>query len=228
MKTVIITGASGNLGKVVTQLFLDKEYRVIAVVSSENQAAFLQHPQLTIAVVDLTDETAADTFVSSAINKYGEIHAALLLVGGFEAGNIAETSGAAISRQVSLNFNTAYFTARPLLRHMQSNKKGKLIFIGARPSLDATYGKDLIAYSLSKSLLFTLAEQVNADAKGTSVTATVIAPSTLDTPLNRKSMPDTDPANWVKLEDLASIIEFVVAEKASALRETVLKVYNNG
>jgi len=228
MKTVIITGANGNLGKAVTQLFLDKEYRVVAVVSSENQAAFLQHPQLTTAVVDLTDESAADTFVSSAIKTCGQIDAALLLVGGFEAGNIAETSGAAISRQVSLNFNTAYFTARPLLRHMQSYKKGKLIFIGARPSLDATYGKDLIAYSLSKSLLFTLAEQINAESKGTGVTATVIAPSTLDTPLNRKSMPDMDPATWVKLEDLASIIEFVVSEKASALRETVLKVYNNG
>ncbi|MBD0352123.1 MAG: SDR family oxidoreductase, partial [Flavisolibacter sp.] len=64
-------------------------------------------------------------------------------------------------------------------------------------------------------------------AKGRNVTVTVVAPSTLDTPLNRESMPDANPDNWVKPEALAEILEFIVSEKGMPLRETVLKVYNN-
>ena len=40
-------------------------------------------------------------------------------------------------------------------------------------------------------------------------------------------MPEANPGNWVKAEDLAEILEFVCSDKATALRETVLKVYNN-
>jgi NAD(P)-dependent dehydrogenase (short-subunit alcohol dehydrogenase family) len=110
---------------------------------------------------------------------------------------------------------------------MLQNNNGRIIFIGARPALNATQGKGLIAYGLSKSLLFKLAEFLNEDAKGKNVTATVVAPSTLDTPLNRKSMPDVNPDIWVKPSALAEILEFIVSDKSAPLRETVLKVYNN-
>ena len=69
---------------------------------------------------------------------------------------------------------------------MMSNKKGDIVFIGARPALNPAQGKNLIAYGLSKSLLFKLAEYLNEAAKGESVSVSVVAPSTLDTPLNRK------------------------------------------
>jgi len=93
--------------------------------------------------------------------------------------------------------------------------------------LNAAQGKGLIAYGLSKSLLFKLAEFLNEDAKGKNVTVTVVAPSTLDTPLNRQSMPDVNPGISVKPSALAEILEFIVSDKSSVLRETVLKVYNN-
>ena len=85
----------------------------------------------------------------------------------------------------------------------------------------------MIAYGLSKSLLLKLAEYLNEEAKGKNVTATVIVPSTLNTPANRKSMPDADASKWVDPEHLAGILEFVVSENAAPLRELVLKVYNN-
>jgi NAD(P)-dependent dehydrogenase (short-subunit alcohol dehydrogenase family) len=224
MKTVIITGASGNLGTAVTNLFLEKGYQVVATAGKESA---IKHQHFDARPVDLTDEAAAADFVQQTVDKYGQVHAALLLVGGYAAGNIEGTSGEDISRQIALNFNTAYFIARPLFKHMKQNKEGKIVFIGARPALAASYGKDLVAYGLSKSMLFRLAEYINEESKGTNVTATVIAPSTLDTPPNRKSMPDVDPDDWVKPDNLAEILEFVVSEKGSALRESVLKVYSN-
>jgi NAD(P)-dependent dehydrogenase (short-subunit alcohol dehydrogenase family) len=227
-KTVIITGANGNLGSAVTKEFLDKGYKVVATVITEAMKNdFASNENLEVQVVNLTNEEETNSFVQTAIDKYKKVDAALLLVGGFAAGDIAATKLDDIKKQISLNFDTAYNVTRPLYKHMLQNNSGKIVFIGARPALKAAQGKGLIAYSLSKSLLFKLAEFVNADAKGKNVTATVVAPSTLDTPLNRKSMPDVNPDVWVKPSALAEILEFVVSDKSSVLRETVLKVYNN-
>ena len=227
-KTIIITGANGNLGTAVTKVFLDKGYKVIATVHNDDAKKEMpEHSNLQVEAVNLANEMEAASFVQSSIDANKKIDGALMLAGGFAMGNIAATKNEDIKKQVSLNFDTAYHIARPLLEHLLQNNYGRLVFIGARPAIKAVNGKGLIAYGLSKSLLFKLAEYINEEAKGKNVTATVIVPSTIDTPLNRKSMPDTDPGNWVKPEALAEIIEFVCSEKSSTLRETVLKVYNN-
>ncbi len=228
MKTVIITGANGNLGKAVTKEFLDKNYRVIATITGENaRSEFQAHPNLELSVVNLTNENETTGFVENIIQKYQVIDAALLLVGGFAMGDLASTSGDDLHKQISLNFETAYYVTRPLFAHMLVNKKGRIVFIGARPAINAVQGKGLIAYGLSKSLLFKLAEFLNEAARGTKLTVSVVVPSTLDTALNRKSMPDINPDNWVKPGDIAETLEFLVSDKSSALRETVLKMYNN-
>ena len=228
MKTVIITGANGNLGLAVTKNLLSKGYQVIATIASESaKKDFDSFENIDVQVVNLMQEEETYSFVQSNIRKYGKIDAALLLVGGFAAGNIASTSGTDLHNQFSLNFETAYFVTRPLFQHMLEMNRGRIVYIGARPSLVAEQGHGLLAYSLSKSLLFKLAEYLNAEAKGKSICVTVIAPSTLDTPVNRKSMPAADPGNWVKPEQLAEILEFIVSEKGDPLREMVLKVNNN-
>jgi NAD(P)-dependent dehydrogenase (short-subunit alcohol dehydrogenase family) len=228
MKKIIITGANGNLGSAVTKLFLDKGYRVIATVQSEDSKKQMpQHPNLQAEVVNLTNETETASFVQNTIDAEGTIDAALMLVGGFAAGKITDTKTEDIKKQIALNFETAYNITHPLYQHMLAKGNGRLIFIGARPALQPADGKNLVAYALSKSLLFKLAEFINKDAKGKNITATVVVPSTIDTPLNRKNMPDADPNNWVKAEDLAEILEFVCSDRSLALRETVLKVYNN-
>jgi NAD(P)-dependent dehydrogenase (short-subunit alcohol dehydrogenase family) len=228
MKTVIITGATGNLGTAVTKEFLDKNYQVLATVSSENARSGIQaHPNLNISVVNLTNEKETSEFIQRSIQKYRVIDAALLLVGGFAMGGLAETSGEDLHKQIALNFETAYYVTRPLFEHLAGNKKGSIVFIGARPALNPAQGKGLIAYSLSKSLLFKLAEFLNAAAKGMNVSVSVVVPSTLDTPVNREAMPDVNPDNWVKTTEIAEILEFLVSDKSRAMKETVLKIYNN-
>ena len=228
MKTVIITGANGNLGTVVTKEFIDKNYRVIATISNENSKKdFTAHPNLEILVVNLTDEKETASFVENMIRKYAVIDAALLLVGGFAMGGIESTTGDDLHKQIALNFETAFYVTKPLFGHMMNNKKGNIVFISARPALNPAQGKDLIAYGLSKSLLLKLAEYLNEAAKGKNVSVSVVVPSTLDTPLNRKSIPDVNPDNLVKPREIAETLEFLVSDKSNALRETVIKIYNN-
>ena len=228
MQNILITGANGNLGTAVTDHFLGKDFQVIGTVASGAQSSF--HRSLSgrpdMRTVNLADEAEAGHFVESIITEYVRIDAAFLLVGGFSAGSVQSTGGEEIRKQISLNFETAYFVVRPLFLHMMKQNAGRIVLVGARPALNAAAGKSLLAYSLSKSLLFKLAELLNEEAKGTNVSVSVVVPGTIDTPLNRKNMPEADPSDWVTPAQLAEVFEFMTSEKAGPLRETVLKVYN--
>ena len=227
-KTILITGANGNLGTAVVKKFLDDDYKVIAVDRSGSHLGFAdRHPQFELHSIELTSESDSSAFVKEAASLYGNIDCGVLLAGGFEMGGIDSTDIAQLRKMFTLNFETAYNIARPLFQHMLQNGYGRLVFTGARPGLNLEEGANKIAYALSKSLLFSLAEILNKEAKGKNVIVSVIAPSTIDTPPNRKDMPDANFNNWVKPEQIADVLSFICSDKGNVLREPVYKVYNN-
>ncbi|MEO6168134.1 MAG: SDR family NAD(P)-dependent oxidoreductase, partial [Chitinophagales bacterium] len=78
IKTVIITGANGNLGNAVVKKFLESGYQVVATVIHESMLdAFEKHDHLEVSAVDLANETDTGAFVSSIISKYKTVDAAL-------------------------------------------------------------------------------------------------------------------------------------------------------
>lgn len=227
-KNIVITGANGALGTAVVKKFLEAGYSVLAIDRSGKRPAYAKDNTAYAAYkVNLDNEQETGEFARQAIQQYGKIDGVLMLAGGFAMGNINDTDGAALKKMFTLNFETAYHLARPFFRHMMQNGYGRLVFVGSRPALNAAEGKSKLAYSLSKSLLFKLAELLNAEAKGKNVAATVVAPSTIDTKDNRESMPDAKTENWVKPEQIADVLEFICSEKGDALREGVFKIYSN-
>ena len=228
MKTVIITGASGNMGQAVVQKFIDEGYKVIATVVA-NDPVQINFPKVSFEKyeVDLMDETDAQKFAASIILKYGAVDAAVLTVGGFAMGNIIDTKTSDITKQFQLNFETAYNIAQPIFTQMMKQQNGRIFLIGSKPGLDAKAGKGMVAYSLAKSLIFHLADLMNEEAKGCNVVTSVVVPSTIDTGQNRKSMPDADFSSWVQPAAIAEAIYFYCSDAAKALREPVIKIYNN-
>jgi NAD(P)-dependent dehydrogenase (short-subunit alcohol dehydrogenase family) len=227
-KTVIITGAAGNLGKAAVDTFVQEGYRVVATISPGNQSRYPSGDSVEYKEADLTNESGCRELVNDVIKKYERIDAALLLVGGFAMGNIEQTDGVALKKMFALNFDTAYFVARPVFLQMQKQPGGgRIVLVGSRPSLDAKAGKNMVAYALSKSLLFKLAEYLNAEGSAHNIVTSVIVPSTIDTPENRKSMPNADFNKWVKPEDIAKHLAHLCSPGGSSLREPILKLYGD-
>src|SRR5215470_140313 len=227
-KIAIVTGASGNLGQSVIKKFISEGFSVIGTVLP-NDPFVPNYPQeyFESVEVDLLDEDASRQFVELVVAKYGGLDVAVLTVGGFAAGKISETATRDITKQYKLNFETAYNIAQPSFVQMVYQNRGRIFIIGSRPGLDAKSGKGMVAYGLAKSLVFRLAELLNDEAKGQNVVTSIVVPSTIDTETNRKAIPDGDFDSWVKAEQIADVIYYYSTDAASALREPVIKVYNN-
>ncbi len=226
MRTIFISGATGNLGKAVVKCFLDagdKVYGTLLPGEALQEGLFTE--QFVPVTVDLNNEAAAELAIGNIISKQGSIDVAVLTAGGFTMGDIASTSSAHILAQFNLNVATAYHAARPIFQHMLSKGKGRIFMVGSRPGLDMHQSKGMVAYGLTKSLIFRLAELMNDEAKGKDLVTSVIVPSTIDTPENRTSMPDADYTKWVKAESIAELVYYHSSENAAALREPILKIY---
>ena len=228
MKIAIVTGATGNMGQAVVKKFINEGYFVVGT-SVPPDATQLDFPadKFEKIIVDLGDEDASGKFIDEVLSKYKNIDAAVLTVGGFAMGSIADTKTSDVMKQYKLNFETAYNVARPIFVEMMKQNNGRIFIIGSKPGLDVRNGKGMVAYGLAKSLIFRLAELMNQEAKGKNVVTSVVVPSTIDTVPNRKSMPDANFGNWVKPEAIADVIYWHCTDEASVLREPVLKVYNN-
>jgi NAD(P)-dependent dehydrogenase (short-subunit alcohol dehydrogenase family) len=228
MKTIIITGSAGNLGKATAHKFIGMGYRVIGTVtriSSDNNG--LPKDAFEEVVVDVSNEQASKQLIKNTAARFGSIDAAVLTVGGFAKGSIAETGMESVFQQFKMNFETAYNVAQPLFKQMVKQNGGRIFLIGSRAGLEARSSKGMAAYGLSKSLIFRLAELLNDEGHNHNVITSVVVPSTIDTLVNRQFMPDADFESWVKPEAIAEIIFFYCSDAAAALREPVIKVYNN-
>ena len=207
MQSVIVTGASGNLGRAVVQKFLEEKWQVTGtVIPGDDVDLDITNNSFEKVIADLMSEEASLQTIQTVIQQQGKINAAVLTVGGFAMGSIAETKTTDIAKQYKLNFETAYNIARPVFMQMMKQGSGRLFLIGSQPGKDMQSSKGMVAYGLSKSLIFRLAELMNEEANGTDVIVCVVIPSTIDTPQNRKSMPDANFSKWITPQKLADLI----------------------
>jgi len=226
MSSIIITGANGGLGTAVTNRLVEDGYRVLAVTGVSGPGALAKIKNLTSFQVDLMNQDQAESFVNNAIMT-ADLNAAVLLVGGFAMGRLADTRKEDLEKMIGLNFYSAFNIVKPLMKHFLSRPEGgRFILVGSRPGLDASAGKDFFAYSLSKAMVFKLAEFINAEGKDKGVDAVVIVPSTIDTESNRKAMPNADFSRWVPPAAIADTVAFYLSPAGKMIREGIVKLYN--
>jgi len=226
-RTIIISGSNGNLGEEVVNILSGEKHKIIALVGPGDIPETFKKKTLEQTLVDLSNENATDFLIQKMIKEYPELDAAVLLAGGFEMGSIEETNEKLLDQQITLNFKTAWFVIKPLLSYFKKRGKGQFILISARPAIAPNEAKTKVAYAISKSMLLTLAEIINAEGRDSGITASVIIPSILDTPQNRDSMPDADPQRWVKTSDIAKTISFILSDTGKVLRQPVFKLYHH-
>ncbi len=230
-KVVIVTGATGNLGRACVQRFAENGAKVVLVdrkpESAEQLASELGLKDYLVATVsDAGDPAAVEGMIAVVEQRYGQIDVLAHTIGGFDAGkSVHDPDSLAIyEKMMSLNVRPMYVLAGRVARYMlEKGKGGKIVVVLAKSALKG--GKGVGAYTASKAAAQRVMESMSAEVKDSGINVNAVAPSTIDTPINRKDMPNADFSKWVTPAQLADAIAFLASDAAIAVHGTMLEVY---
>jgi NAD(P)-dependent dehydrogenase (short-subunit alcohol dehydrogenase family) len=225
-KTVLITGAAGNLGRVVAAAFADRGARLV-LVDLRKEGLDSAYPgeddSRMKCAVDLLRPDAMAAAVAAAQQRFGSIDAVAAIAGGFHMGEpVHELPAAAWDRMMNLNARTLLNTVGAVVPGMLAQGRGSIVTIGANAARQGM--AQMGAYIAAKSAVIRLTESLSAELRDKGINVNCVMPSILDTPENRSAMPDADPGNWVAPEKLANVILFLASDEASAVHGASLPV----
>lgn len=224
-RTIMITGAAGNLGRAVAQAFDAGDTLVLADRSADALARAFGAPgaRRVLLEVDLLDAAKVDEAVASITQRHGGIDVLCNLAGGFAMGTpVHATAHADWQRMQDLNVRTVLNTARAVVPGMVQRQHGKVVNVGANAALRGAAGMG--AYVAAKAEVLRLTETMAAELREHGINVNCVLPSIIDTPENRAAMPDADPKRWVAPAQLAAVIAFLASEAAAAVHGACVPV----
>ena len=218
-RVVAITGGHGVLGRAVLEAALADGLKVAVIDHA------MGHPTpdgvLEVGGVDLTDPAQAGQAIAAVIGRFGRLDALLNIAGGF-VWQTTDDADPAWDRMHALNVTTALNASRAALPHLKASDEGRIVNVGSAAALKA--GAGMGAYGAAKAGVHALTQALAEELKATSVTVNAVLPSIIDTPANRKDMPDADPAQWVAPGDLAAMILFLASPQSRAMTGALVPV----
>ena len=226
-RTVMITGAAGNLGRAVARSFLAEGANVVLVdlrrASLEEAFGAEESEQRLFAPADLLEQAEANRAAKAAIERFGRIDALFNLAGGFRMGEaVHETADKDWNFLFDVNGRTLLHAVRAVVPHMIEMGGGKVVNVGA---FSAQRGVARMgAYGAAKDTVIRLTEAMAAELREKNINVNCVLPTIIDTPENRAAMPEADHSRWVKPEDLAHVIAFLASDGARAIHGAAVPV----
>jgi NAD(P)-dependent dehydrogenase (short-subunit alcohol dehydrogenase family) len=228
-KVALITGAAGNLGRATAQAFIDAGARVVLVDRAPARLRDLYRPlrdsadHMLAEGIDAADPAAVAGLVDEVAVRFGRIDALVNTVGTYRGGKpVDEEELDTWDLLFEVNLRTTLVMCRAVIPVMREGGGGRIVNVAARSALAA--GANSVAYSASKSAVLRLTEGLAKELKAAQIGVNCVLPGTLDTPENRKAMPDADKSGWVAPEDVAAVIAFLAGDEARAVSGAALPI----
>lgn len=225
-RQVVVTGGTGALGSAVVSMLVGAgavcHIPYIDPLEADRFALRNHASVKLVAGADLTDEAAVAKLYDGVPNLWASLH----LVGGFAMGAVGATTKAELMKQLEMNFVTAFLCCRAAVNAIKGNGEGgRIVNVATRPALEWRAGAGMAAYAASKAAVAALTVALAEEVVGAGILVNAIAPSTMDTPANRRSMPKADHSAWAKVEEVAATILFLASPENQVTRGAVVPVY---
>jgi NAD(P)-dependent dehydrogenase (short-subunit alcohol dehydrogenase family) len=220
-RTVVITGGTGALGSaVVTRLLNAGATCNVTWVEPRELTHFAHKDKVQLHQVNCADERAVGDFYAKLWGVWASVH----IVGGFAMSPVDKTSADDMRKMLDLNTMTCFLCCREAVKQMRaSGRGGRILNVAARPALVPTGG--MIAYSTSKAAVASITQCLAEEVKTDRILVNAIVPSIMDTPANRKAIPNADFAKWPKVEEVAETVAFLVNPRNALTSGALVPVY---
>lgn len=223
-RAVVVTGGTGALGSAVVDALLKAGAHCVVPYRDEHEAKTFthrDHTQITmIAVTDLSDEADVAKLYGGVTPLWASIH----IAGGYLWGPIADTDKAALLKQLNMNVVSTFLCCRSAIKAMGGGG-GRIVNVAARQALEWRLGANQTAYGASKAAVAALTAALAEEVAKDGILVNAVAPSIMDTPVNRKDMPKADFGKWPKVEEVAQTILFLASPDNKVTRGAVVPVY---
>lgn len=226
-KVVLIAGATGGLGRVVTPMFVRAGSKVVLVARHHDQledlaaATGVADTDCLLKEADLRDPAQARDLIVEVISCFGRIDVIVNLVGSWAPGRIEATSDDLWQAQLATNLFTVFHILREAVPHM--NEGGVIINAGNSKPVEGKGGQ--LAYAVAKGGVHTLTRSLALELKPRGIRVNAIMPRNIDTPGNRALQPKADPTNWPSAEDVAKVVLYLASPGAVVVSGALIPVY---
>lgn len=197
-KVFIITGAGGAISSAINTAFNTAGAQLALADRPGNAERARDHLGAGLVVpVDLGSLAGAEAMVKATIEHYGRLDGLIHTVGGFATGKILEFKPEDLEKMIHLNLNTLAYAVAAALPEILEQDDG---FIGGISAAQVARGAGPGAalYTAAKGAVALFLKSLDGELKGSSARAGVVYPmGAVDTPANRKDMPDADPNTWI-------------------------------
>ncbi|MFB3923054.1 MAG: SDR family NAD(P)-dependent oxidoreductase [Terriglobia bacterium] len=228
-RVALVTGGTGALGRAVTRDLLAHGARVAVTYRSAEEWAALEQSagkdaeRLLGLHADITLAAEFDSVVREVHSLWGRLDFLVAVAGGFAAGKSYETDDKTWDHMLNLNLRSLINGLRVVVPVMIQQNFGRIVTISTGSILRGG-GAGIAAYAVSKGAVQQLSEILADELKSYDIHVHCLLPGTMDTPANRQAMPKADFSKWVKTEDVARVIRFLLSDDARAVRSVVVPV----
>jgi NAD(P)-dependent dehydrogenase (short-subunit alcohol dehydrogenase family) len=213
-KVVVVTGGFGVLGHAVAEAALAAEALVALPGREEKSKIAEQERLLVLGGVDLTDFAAVTHAFETVVARFGKIDGLANIAGGFRWQTLGDGDLTGWTEQFTMNLLTAATATKAALPYLRVSE-GAIVNVASAPAKKA--GAGMGAYAASKAGVLRLTESLAEEEKKAGVRVNAVLPTIIDTPRNRADMPKADFSRWVKPEDIAKAILFLLSSQAKAI-----------
>lgn len=223
-KVVVVTGGFGTLGAAVALAAAARGAKVALIDRAPAPEAVPEAAVLALGGVDLSSEQEGGKAMRLIADQLGSLDALVNVAGGFRWETLEGGVLESWDHLYQLNLRTAVVACKAALPHLKARGAGRIVNIGAMGAVKAASGMG--AYAASKAGVAKLTEALADELKDAGVTVNAVLPSIIDTPVNRKDMPDADHSRWVTADAIADVIVFLLSDAARAVTGALIPVAN--
>lgn len=223
----VVTGGTGALGGAVVAELLAHGSSVAVPYRSEPEWRKLRdahgaHAPLVGVEADISDREGAAAFVAEAARRLGVLDGLVLAAGGWAGGApFDEAPVGEWERMLRTNLDTAAFVCRAALPHLR-RQGGSVVAVGSRAA--EAGGAGMAAYAVSKVAVHALVRVLAQENASHGVRFNAVLPGTIDTPANRRAMPDADPSRWTSPAAIARVAVFLLSTESTATTGALVPV----
>ena len=223
-KKILLTGASGGIGKSLCEKLISSDHTMILISSNDEKIEYLKKNygnKHFYYKIDLSDMQTLPEKLKLLNEKHNDIEVLINNAGITQDNLLMRMSWEQWKKVIDTNLNSNFLIIKSFLPNMIKNRKGKIIGISSVVASTGNPGQ--ANYTASKAGMIGMYKSIALEVAQRNINVNIVSPGFIKSPMTDK-LNDEQQNNIMKIipnkkfgnpEDIANIVNFLISEEAN-------------